>query len=248
MDMHTPDDPPIVPTNNLERPLSDIFTKRLLQSLAATMPMERRDGSPEWAEKWDATRELFDSLDPRNPADAQLAVFAIAAAQSAMDNFARAAQPGMSDDQVARLRGRALAAGRAYASALRYLRKPQPSQRPIPAAKPAPDMPEPDMPAEPPPADTMKAAPKSTPAKPAPPEIAPPPPETVPNAAPRRNPLAWIQGRAQHTAQHTDHRAPDPRSATTATTAASAMATLRTALATRDHGQATHPGDSNSQE
>jgi outer membrane biosynthesis protein TonB len=243
MDMHTPDDPPNAPTNNLERPLSDIFTKRLLQSLAATMPMERRDGSPEWAEKWDATRELFDSLDPRNPADAQLAVFAIAAAQSAMDNFARAAQPGMSDDQVARLRGRALAAGRAYASALRYLRKPQSAQRPIPAAKPAPD-----MPAEPPPADTMKAAPKSTPAKPAPPEIAPPPPETVPNAAPRRNPLAWIQGRAQHTAQHTDHRAPDPRSATTATTAASAMATLRTALAARDPGQATHPRDRGSQE
>ena len=246
MDMHTPDDPPNAPTNNPERPLSDIFTKRLLQSLAATMPMERRDGSPEWAEKWDATRELFDSLDPRNPADAQLAVFAIAAAQSAMDNFARAAQPGMSDDQVARLRGRALAAGRAYASALRYLRKPQPAQRPIPAAKPAPD-----MPAEPPPADTMKAAPKSTVAKPAPPEIAPPPPETAPNAAPRRNPLAWIQGRTQHTAQHADHRAPDPRSATTATTAttaASAMTTLRAALATRDHGQTTHPGDSGSQE
>lgn len=246
MDMHTPDDPPNAPTNTPERPLSDIFTKRLLQSLAATMPMERRDGSPEWAEKWDATRELFDSLDPRNPADAQLAVFAIAAAQSAMDNFARAAQPGMSDDQVARLRGRALAAGRAYASALRYLRKPQPAQRPIPAAKPAPD-----MPAEPPPADTMKAAPKSAPAKPAPPEIAPPPLETVPNAAPRRNPLAWIQGRTQHTAQHADQRAPDPRSATTATTAttaASAMTTLRAALATRDHGQATHPGDSSSQE
>jgi outer membrane biosynthesis protein TonB len=243
MDMHNPDDPPIATTTNLERPLSDIFTKRLLQSLAATMPMERRDGSPEWAEKWDATRELFDSLDPQNPADAQLAVFAIAAAQSAMDNFARASQPGMSDDQVARLRGRALAAGRAYASALRYLRKPQPAQRPIPAAKPAPD-----MPAEPPPAGTMKAAPKSTPAKPAPPETAPPPPETAPNSAPRRNPLAWIQGRAQHTAQHTDQRAPDPRSATTATTAASAMTTLRAALATRDRGQATHPGDSNSQE
>src|SRR3984885_3939771 len=133
MDMHTPDDPPIVPTNNLERPLSDIFTKRLLQSLAATMPMERRDGSPEWAEKWDATRELFDSLDPRNPADAQLAVFAIAAPQSALDNFARAAQPGMSEDQVARPRGRALAPCPAYASALRLPRKPQPAQRPIPA-------------------------------------------------------------------------------------------------------------------
>jgi outer membrane biosynthesis protein TonB len=239
MDLHTPDDPPIAPTNSLERPLSDIFTKRLLQSLAATMPMERRDGSPEWAEKWDATRELFDSLDPRNPADAQLAVFAIAAAQSAMDNFARASQPGMSDDQVARLRGRALAAGRAYASALRYLRKPQPAQRPIPAAKPAPD-----MPAKPPPADTMKAAPKSTPAKPAPPETAPSPRETAPNTAPRRNPLAWIQGRTQHT----DQRAPDPRSATTATTAASAMTTLRAALAARNHGQATHPGDSGSQE
>ena len=73
----------------------------------------------------DATRELFEALDPRDPAEAQLAAIAVAAAQSAMDGFARAARPGVSDGTAMRLRGSALAAGRAYATALRYLRKPQ---------------------------------------------------------------------------------------------------------------------------
>jgi hypothetical protein len=103
------------------------------------MPMATRDGSPAWGEKWDATRELFFALNPRNPADAQLAAVGIASAQSAMDNFARAAQPGMSDEQVMRLRGRALSAGRAYASVLRYLRKQaQEAQAKAPAAHPPP--------------------------------------------------------------------------------------------------------------
>ena len=50
-----------------------------------------------------------------------------------MDNFARAARPGISDETAMRLRGSALAAGRTYATALRYLRKP----RPCPAARQA---------------------------------------------------------------------------------------------------------------
>jgi hypothetical protein len=146
MDMPTPDPSAIDP----DGPFSRIFTKRLLQSLAATMPMGTRDGSPEWGEKWDATRELFFALNPRNPADAQLAAIGIASAQSAMDNFARAAQPGMSDDQVMRLRGRALSAGRAYATVLRYFRKQAkeaeaqvPAVDPVPAAAPVAPEPQP---------------------------------------------------------------------------------------------------------
>jgi hypothetical protein len=81
-------------------------------------------------------------LDPRDPAEAQLAAIAIAAAQSAMDNFARAAQPGLADDTAIRLRSSALTAGRTYAATLRMLRKraPQPAatRRPAAAARPAP--------------------------------------------------------------------------------------------------------------
>ncbi len=175
MDPQIPDPDTIDP----DGPLSRIFSKRLLQSLAATMPVGYRDGTPEWAEKWDATRELFDSLNPRNPGDAQLAAIGIAAAQSAMDTFARAAQPNLSDDQVMRLRGRALAAGRAYATVLRYLRKQaQEAEANVPAAVPAPAAA--PVPQEPPPRASASLPPPSEPpnqmAKPPLPRTGPPPP------------------------------------------------------------------------
>jgi hypothetical protein len=82
-------------------------------------------------------RELLDSLHPGDPADAMLAALTIAAALAAMDNFARAAGPGISDETASRLRGSALAAGRTYAAWLRDLRKPQPAaEQPRPAAAP----------------------------------------------------------------------------------------------------------------
>jgi hypothetical protein len=42
-----------------------------------------------------------------------------------MDNFARAARPGVADEVAIRLRGSAMTAGRTYAAALRTLRKRQ---------------------------------------------------------------------------------------------------------------------------
>ncbi len=121
------------------------FTAHLLHTLAAAIP------GPDAGAHQEAARELLASLDPRDPAEAQLAAIAIAAAQSAMDSFARAARPGISDETALRLRGSALAAGRAYASALRYLRKPQaPAPQPgrarpraAPAAAPDPPPAEP---------------------------------------------------------------------------------------------------------
>ena len=152
MDMQTPDhDSAFIAPD----PLSRIFTKRLLQGLAATMPGANRDDMEQWGERWEATRELFDSLDPRNPADAQLAAIAVAAAQSSMDNFARASRPGVSDEAAVRLRSSGLSAGRTYASVLRYLRKSQrdaasatQAVRPVaaPTPLPAPPVVEPEAP------------------------------------------------------------------------------------------------------
>jgi hypothetical protein len=123
-------------------PLSRPSVERLLKALDATAPAGATDSQADRDENRRATRELFESLDPRDPAEAQLAAIAIAAAQSAMDNFARAAQPGVADEAAIRLRSSALTAGRTYAAALRTFRKraPQPAatRRPAAAPRPAP--------------------------------------------------------------------------------------------------------------
>jgi hypothetical protein len=123
-------------------PLSPIFCRRLHEAVAATVPAGPTDSQEVRDEYRQAVRELFESLQPGDPADAQLAALAVAAAQAAMDNFGRAARPGTSDDTAARLRSGALAAGRAYATWSRDLRKRQPvaaaAPPPRPAAAPAP--------------------------------------------------------------------------------------------------------------
>jgi hypothetical protein len=106
-----------------------------------------------------AMAELLRSLNPHDPAEAQLAVLAIGAAQASMDSFARAARPDVTDETVIRLRSSALAPARTYASTLRMLRKqPKPAEQE--AAKPAP---------------TQRAA-KATPPEPPPaaPAVVPP--------------------------------------------------------------------------
>jgi hypothetical protein len=103
-------------------PPSHAFTRRLLQALAATTP--RDDDDPTGSgEDLETTRELFDSLNPCDAADAMLAAIAVAAARSAMDNFARAARPGVSNETVVRLRSNGLAAARTYATARCHFRK-----------------------------------------------------------------------------------------------------------------------------
>ena len=102
---------------------SPAHSPALLKALDAAMPAGATDSQADRDENRQATRELFESLNPRDPAEAQLAAIAIAAAQSAMDNFARAARPGVADETAIRLRGSALTAGRTYAAALRTLRK-----------------------------------------------------------------------------------------------------------------------------
>jgi hypothetical protein len=147
MDIHTPDlatttatDPS---TADPDPATSAIGHKRLMQALAATMPVDRASDPQGWAEQWDTTRGTFDALAPRDPAEAALAAFAVAALQGAMDSLARAARPAISDDTAARLRGGALAAGRVYHAIFRTLRKSQAAtaRATKPAAKPAPAAP-----------------------------------------------------------------------------------------------------------
>ena len=147
MDMQAPDR---TPSANRAGPPSPGFVARMVKEVAATPGATTEETTSGDAE---AIRELLDCLNPRDTADAQLAAIAIAAARSAMDNFARAARAGISDDQAVRLRSNGLTAGRTYAMALRYFRKRQADTAPVkpaarsaappdpPAAKPAPPVP-----------------------------------------------------------------------------------------------------------
>jgi hypothetical protein len=126
MDMHTPDHAFVASPAAPGGPPSRLFIRRLLQTLAAATPGANQDDTAAWSENWQATCELFDALSPGDAADAQLAAIAIAAGQSAVDGFVRAARPGMSDETVIRLRGSALAAGRAFAAWTHDLRERQP--------------------------------------------------------------------------------------------------------------------------
>jgi hypothetical protein len=132
MDMPTPDNQPHTSAADDGGLLSSILVARLLKSLAAAMPA---DSQADRDENRRATQEMFASLNPRDPAEAQLAAIAIAAAQSAMDGFIRAAQPGVADEAAIRLRGSALVAGRTCAAVLRTLRK-RPSEQPAATGKP----------------------------------------------------------------------------------------------------------------
>jgi hypothetical protein len=136
MDVHGQDHQPNAA--NVGGTLSGTATRRVLKELEAALPAASTDSPADRDENRQAMRELFESLNPRDPAEAQLAAIAIAAAQSAMDSFARAARLGVTDEAAIRLRGSALTAGRTYAAALRTLRKraPEPAATPKPAAAP----------------------------------------------------------------------------------------------------------------
>ena len=62
---------------------------------------------------------MFEAFQPRDAIEAMAAARAVAAHHAAMDSFTRAAQPGVSDEKVIRLRANALAAGRSVEAALR---------------------------------------------------------------------------------------------------------------------------------
>jgi hypothetical protein len=133
MDMQTPDHQHEPEPGSR---LSQGFATRLLKDLAAIIPAD----APDRELREQDMRELFESLQPRDAADAQLAVFAIAAVHAGMNSLIRGGGPEIPDETATKLRSGAMAAGRFFLTASRHLRKRQPKvpkQKP-PAREPSP--------------------------------------------------------------------------------------------------------------
>jgi hypothetical protein len=138
MDILTPDFDFAEPASDEpDSPLSRIFIRSLLQSLSAALPANGGDSQDIVADRWEAAREMFFAMQPRNPIEAALAARAVAAHFATMDMYARAAAPGTSDEKALRLRGSAIAASRSFDTALRTLEKRQTKSR-EPAKAPVP--------------------------------------------------------------------------------------------------------------
>jgi hypothetical protein len=100
--------------------ITQAFLAVLLDTLAETIPagQDREAGLT-------IARTLLEALRPADSKEAAQAARAIAAHFAAMDGFARAAKPGMSDETVIKLRSNALAASR-LSDALARSRQPPP--------------------------------------------------------------------------------------------------------------------------
>ena len=105
--------------------ITQAFLVLLLDTLAETIPagQDREAGLT-------IARTLLEALHPADAREAAQAARAIAAHFAAMDGFARAAKPGMSDETVIKLRGNALAASRLSDALVRPRQQPRPRQAP----------------------------------------------------------------------------------------------------------------------
>jgi hypothetical protein len=92
------------------------FVTMLIDTLAAMMPGSGDDSKET---RRDIARLMFEAFQPRDAIEAMAAARAVAAHHAAMDNFARAARLGVSDETAMRLRANALAAGRSVEAMLR---------------------------------------------------------------------------------------------------------------------------------
>jgi hypothetical protein len=120
MDLPTPD---ATANHQTGSGLSPVFLKCTLRMLAAALPAA--GVTPEIAaENFEAARELFFAMQPRDQVAAASAVRAVVAHFASMDMHARASQPGLSDDAVRHLRAAANTCSRACDAAKRSLRKP----------------------------------------------------------------------------------------------------------------------------
>jgi hypothetical protein len=128
MDMQAPD---------TTTPFADI----LLTTFDGTFPTNPSDTPETQARRLASAHQQFAAFDPADAAEAQLAAFAIATMQGAIDNLQQAARPGRGAETAARLRGNALAAGRFYASTLRDIRKVRQQAAAAAAQQPEPKPP-----------------------------------------------------------------------------------------------------------
>ena len=97
---------------------ANAFTSLLIDLLAKVIP-----AADQTAGRVIAT-ELLQSMQPADSREAAMAVQAIAASFAALDGFARAARPGISDETAIRLRGSALTAARFAVRLLQPLVQP----------------------------------------------------------------------------------------------------------------------------
>jgi hypothetical protein len=120
--------------------ITQAFLALLLDTLAETIPagQDREAGLT-------IARALLEALHPADAEEAGRAARAIAAHFAAMDGFARAAKPGMSDETVIKLRSNALAASRLSDALVRPRQQPQPmpntESHPLGSAAANPSMP-----------------------------------------------------------------------------------------------------------
>ena len=101
-------------------PATDFFSL-VLEALAKIVPALDHESEADVAMTVLMARMLFSELRPADAVQAATAARAIAAHFAAMDNFARAAKPGVSDEKAIRLRGNALAASRVFEKEVRTL-------------------------------------------------------------------------------------------------------------------------------
>jgi hypothetical protein len=97
-------------------PLFATFVTMLIKTLTAMVPGSDDDTNET---RRGIARLMFEAYEPRDAIEAMAAARAVAAHHAAMDNFNRAAQPGVSDATVVRLRSSALAAARSVEAMLR---------------------------------------------------------------------------------------------------------------------------------
>ena len=117
--------------------LSATLLRCLLRQLAAALPVARDAPESIATEDHQAARELFFSMQPRDPGEAAAAVRAVIAHFAAMAMHARASRPGLGDETAMRLRASANASARAAS-----LRRGK-SERPSAPARAAPAEPPP---------------------------------------------------------------------------------------------------------
>ncbi len=98
------------------------FIALLLAAVANSIPDDDATSDADRADRLSMARTLFEAFEPADALEAARAANAVAACLAAMDDFARAARPGVSDEKAVRLRGNALAAGRAFDAAVRARR------------------------------------------------------------------------------------------------------------------------------
>jgi hypothetical protein len=154
MDMQTPDFETAEPatTAGPGSKISPVMFRCLLRILSTTLPGNGND-SPEFAaDKWEMAREVFFSMEPRNPVEAVLAARAVAAQFATLDLYARAAVSGTSDEKAMRLRAKAKAEARTFdTSLLEIQRRHAQAKKDAAVYDAAPRMPSPaPMPPRPP--------------------------------------------------------------------------------------------------